>query len=271
MTPARRKQTASHRIQGYKLNERTACQWVGIRRTGDRYQAMPRDDQALRVRRKPFATEQSAYGYGLLHGMLKAEGFVINKQRTYRVYTEEGLQVRTKTRKKAQRPRQPMDVPFQVNPRGSMDVVSDQLSRGRRFRVLNGVDEYSREVIGQLVSVSISGQQVARVLNPRIEQPGKPGRMICDNGTEFTRKALFVWRKESGVEPGFIPPGKPTQNAFVESVNGTFRNECLNRHWFRSLEEARLEIDAWRYQYNHVRPHSSLNYLPPVVFAKHAA
>ena len=91
---------------------------------------------------------------------------------------------------------------------------------------------------------------------PRIERPGKPGRMICDNGTEFTRKALFVWSKESGVEPGFIPPGKPTRNAFVESVNGTFGNECLNRHWFRRLKEARLEIDAWRHQYNHVRPHS---------------
>lgn len=258
-------------IQGYQLSERTACRLVGVSRTGYRYQAKPSDDLALRTRLKQLATEQSAYGYLLLHGMLKAEGLVVNKKHTYRLYTEEGLQVRTKKRKKIQRPRQPMEVPFRANQRWSMDFVSDQLSCGRRFRVLNVVDDYSREVIGQLTSVSISGQQVARLLDQLIEQRGRPERIICDNGPEFTSKAMFFWSKESRVTLGFIQPGKPTQNAFVESLNGKFRNECLNRHWFRSLEDARTEIEAWRHQYNHVRPHSSLNYLPPVVFAKHAA
>lgn len=258
-------------IERYRLSERTACKLAGMSRTGYRYQTKPKGDQALRARLKKLAAEQSAYGYLLLHGMLKAEGLVINKKRTYRIYTEEGLQVRTRKRKKLQRPRQPMEVPFESNQRWSMDFVSDQLSCGRRFRILNVVDDYSREMIGQLISVSISGQQVARFLGQMIEHRGKPGRIICDNGTEFTSKAMFFWSKESGVELGFIQPGKPTQNAFVESLNGKFRNECLNRHWFRSIEEARVEIDRWRHHYNHVRPHSSLNYLPPVVFAQQAA
>ncbi|WP_335985808.1 integrase core domain-containing protein, partial [Spongiibacter tropicus] len=100
---------------------------------------------------------------------------------------------------------------------------------------------------------------------------GQPNTIVCDNGTEFTSKAMFFWSQESGVKLGFTQPGKPTQNAFVESLNGKFRNECLNRHWFRSMEEARTEIDQWRHHYNHVRPHSSLDYLPPVAFAKQAA
>ena len=165
MTPASRKQALSHMIQGYQLSKRTACQLAGTSRTGYRYQAKPCDDGALRARLKQLAAEQSAYGYLLLYGMLKAEGLVVNKKRTYRVYTEEGLQVRTKKRKKIQRPRQPMEVPFKANQRWSMDFVSDQLSSGCRFRVLNVVDDYSREVIGQLTSVSISGRQVARFLD----------------------------------------------------------------------------------------------------------
>lgn len=271
VTPVSRKQAVSHLTKRYQLSERTACQLAGISRTGYRYQAKPRCDQALRTRLKALAAEQSAYGYLLLHGLLKSEGLVINKKRTYRIYTEEGLQVRTKKRKKIQRPRQPMEVAFKANQRWSMDFVSDQLSQGLRFRVLNVVDDYSREMIGQLVSVSISGQHVARFLSVLLAQRGKPHRIICDSGTEFTSKAMYFWSKEAGVTLGFIQPGKPTQNAFVESLNGKFRNECLNRHRFRTLDEARVEIEAWRYQYNHVRPHSSLNYLPPVVFAQQAA
>lgn len=164
-----------------------------------------------------------------------------------------------------------MEVPLSVNQRWSMELVSDQLSSGRRFRVLNVVDDFSREMVGQLVSVSISGRQAARFLDRLCEEPGKPKKIICDNETEFTSKAMFFWSKESGVKLGFIQPGKPTQNAFVESLNGKFRNECLNCNWFRTLDEARVEIDLWRHHYNHIWPHSSLNYLPPVAFAKQAA
>ncbi len=194
-----------------------------------------------------------------------------NKKRTYRVYNEEGLQVRTKKRKKIIRPRMPMIVPIGKNIRWSMDFVSDQLANGRRFRVFNVIDDYSREVIGQLSDFSINGHQVARFLTQVIELRSAPDQIICDNGTEFTSKAMFYWQKESGVKLGFIQPGKPTQNAFVESLNGKFRNECLNQHWFRSIDDARHEIDQWREHYNHVRPHSALNYLSPVAFVNRAA
>ena len=125
--------------------------------------------------------------------------------------------------------------------------------------------------VGQLVQVSINGRQVARFLSLLIEQRGKPGKVVCDNGTEFTSKAMFFWSKEIGVTLGFIQPGKPTQNAFVESLNGKFRNECLNQHWFRTLDEAGYEIELWREHYINVRPHSSLNYMSPVEYAKQAA
>lgn len=154
-----------------------------------------------------------------------------------------------------------------VDQRWSMDFVSDQLSNGRRFRVLNVVYDYSREMVGQLVAVSISGRQVARFLGRLCEERGKPNKVICDNGIEFTSKAMFFWCKKSGVTLGFIQPGTPTLNAFVESLNGKFRNECQNQHWFRTLEEARFEIDQWRNYYNTIRPHSSLGYIPPVEFA----
>ena len=162
--PAARKHVATHMIKAGHLSERAACKLAGISRTAYRYQARPPRDDALRARLKALAVQQSAYGYLLLHGILKAEGLVVNKKHTYRLYTEEGLQVRTKKRKKLQRPRQPMEIPTGVNQRWSMDFVSDQLSNGRRFRVLNVVDDFSREMAGQLVTESLTGARVARFL-----------------------------------------------------------------------------------------------------------
>jgi putative transposase len=271
VTPASKKPIIRHMIEHHHISERTACKLAGLSRTGYRYQARSKNDHALRARLKVLAVEYSRYGYLLLHGLLRAEGLVINKKRTYRIYTEESLQVRTKKRKKLQRPRQPMVLPTAANQRWSMDFVSDQLSHGRRFRVLNIVDDFTKEMVGQLTSVSITGNQVARFLSEISEQRPLPLSITCDNGTEFTSKAMFFWSKESGVRLGFIQPGKPTQNAFIESLNGKFRNECLNQHWFRTLDEAREEIDRWREHYNNVRPHSSLGYMPPVEFAKRAA
>ena len=271
VTPAARKPVARHLIDAFKLSERVACKLAGVSRTAFRYCHKTKPDSDLRARLKELASQYPRYGYLMLHGLLKGEGLVVNRKHTYRLYTEERLQVRTKKRKKLTRPRQPLEVPTAPDQRWSMDFVSDQLSNGRRFRVLNVVDDYSREMVGQLVSVSISGRQVARFLSQLIEQRGKPRKVVCDNGTEFTSKAMFFWSKKAGVVLGFIQPGKPTQNAFVESLNGKFRNECLNQHWFRTMDEARYEVDRWREHYNHVRPHSSLNYLPPVEYAKRAA
>ena len=269
--PAERKPVASYLVETFGLSERRACWLSGISRTGYRYQAKGYDDEALRRRLKELAAQYSRYGYLLLHGFLKAEGLAINKKRTYRVYTEEGLQVRTKKRKKLTRPVPVMDLPKQINERWSMDFVSDQLSNGRRFRILNVVDDYSRELVGQLAEFSISGNRVARFLDQLIETRGKPESITCDNGTEYTSKAMFFWSKENQVKLNFIQPGKPTQNAFVESLNGKFRDTCLNQHWFRTIEEARYEIDQWRAHYNHERPHRSLNYMTPVAYARQVA
>ena len=269
--PTDRKQIVAYLSERYAISERRGCQLASVSRTACRYQLTDKNDAELRCRLKQLAGQYSRYGYLLLHGMLRQEALVKNKKRTYRIYTEEKLQVRTKQRKKLQRPRMIMTVPSAPNERWSMDFVSDQLTSGRRFRVLNVVDDYSREMVGQLVSISISGQRVARFLQSLLELRDKPKSIVCDNGTEFTSKAMFFWSKETRVALDFIQPGKPTQNAFVESLNGKFRNECLNQHWFRSIEEAEYEINKWRYHYNHERPHSALNYLPPVVFAKQAA
>lgn len=255
----------------HQLSERRACQLSGISRTAYRYQAKPAGDDALRKRLLELASQYKGLGCPMLHGMLKSEGLVINLKHTNRLYSEERLQLRNRKKKKLDRPRMPMVVPLGKDIRWSMDFVSDQLSNGRRFRVLNVKDDYSKELVGQLVAFSIGGTQVARFLNQLIEERSAPDQITCDNGTEFTSKAMFFWQQESGVKLAFIQPGKPTQNAFVESLNGRFRQECLNQHWFRSLDEARQIIDDWRYHYNHKRPHSTLNYMTPVAFANRAA
>jgi putative transposase len=255
----------------HRLSERRACQLSGVSRTAFRYEPTAPKDAPLRARLIELASRHKTLGYAMLHGMLKSEGLVVNMKQTYRVYAEERLQLRQRKKKKLDRPRMPLVVPVGVDIRWSMDFVSDQLSNGRRYRVLNVKDDYSKELVGQLVAYSISGVQVARFLNQLIEQRSAPDQITCDNGTEFTSKAMFFWQKESGVKLAFIQPGKPTQNAFVESLNGRFRRECLDQHWFRSLEEATEIIDAWRDHYNNERPHSTLNYMTPAAFAKRAA
>lgn len=183
-----------------------------------RYQAKPRDDSALRNRLKSLAEQYPRYGYPTLHELLQAERVVVNHKRTYRVYCEERLQARTKRRKRVRRPRVPMLVPTRPNERWSIDFVSDQLSGGRRFRVLNIVDDFTRECVGQLADASISGRRMVRFME---ELDRKPKTIVCDNGPELTSKAMFCWSQDRNIKPHFIQPGKPTQNGIVESFNGS--------------------------------------------------
>jgi len=270
VTAAQRRRAVDH-LKDRRVSERRACRLTGFSRSAAWCPLKGRDDVELRARLKVLAERYPRYGYPTLHDMLKTEGLVINPKRTYRIYREEGLQVRTKKRKKLNRPRIPMVVPDKVNERWSMDFVSDQLANGRRLRVLNVVDDFSRECVLQVVDFSLSGQRVANELNRLAEHRPLPKTIVCDNGPEFTSKAMFFWSKESGVKLHFIQPGKPTQNAFVESFNGKFREYCLNLHWFASLKDAHSTINGWRHHYNHVRPHRSLGKKPPAVFAKEAA
>ena len=249
------------------LSERRACRIVGLSRSVQQYQPLLKDDAAAIKRMKELASENRRYGYLRLHAMLRREGLVVNHKRTYRLYIEQGLQVRTKKRRKLpRRDRIAPQVPERPMQRWSMDFVSDQLADCRRFRVLNIVDDRSRFCPGQIVDVSIPGARVARFLDDLAQRLGLPEEIVLDNGPEGTSKAMFDWSERTGVRLRFIEPGKPVQNAFVESFNGKFRDECLNLHWFRSLRHAREEIDLWRHHYNTRRPHSALGYLSPTEF-----
>ena len=251
------------------VSQRRACYLVGIHRSVARHQPCQGDEPALRARLRELAATFPRYGYKLLHELLKREGLVVNAKKTYRLYREEHLQVRRKRRKRfPARDRVPLPRLDGPNQRWSMDFMSDQLATGRRVRILNVVDDYSRECIGQLVDVSISGERVSRLLERLAVERARPTAIVVDNGPEFTSKALFGWAQRMGVRLHFIQPGKPCQNAFVESFNGKFRDACLNEQWFVDLAEARRRIEAWRLHYNTVRPHSSLGFLSPEQFRR---
>ena len=199
--------------------------------------------------------------------MLRREGFVINHKRTERIYREEGLALRIRRRKKmAAIQRIEAPAPTRVNERWSMDFVSDALSSGRKIRTLTIVDDYSRKCHRLEVDTSIGGQRVVRVLNEIAQGEGLPELITIDNGPEFISKALDAWAYQRGVKLNFIRPGKPIDNSFIESFNGKFRDECLNDHWFTSLDEARRIIEDWRIDYNNERPHTSLGDLTPEEF-----
>lgn len=253
------------------MSQRHACGLVRLSRKAAAYQPLRQSDEPLKARLKALGEQYPRYGYLMLHAMLKAEGLVVNRKKTYRIYCDLGMQVRTKKRRKLFRPRVPMALPSSINERWSLDFVSDQLGSGRRIRVLNIVDDYSRSCVGQLVDTSISGSRMARYLDEVGSQRGLTKTIVMDNGPEMTSKAMFFWSKESGVKLHFIQPGKPTQNAFVESFNARFRDGCLNQHWFKDIADARQIIEEWRHHYNEVRPHSSLKYQPPALFEERVA
>ena len=213
------------------LCERRACRIVGLSRSVQQYRPLPKDDEAAIKRMKELASENRRYGYLRLHAMLRREGLVVNQKRTYRLYTEQRLQVRAKRRRKLpRRERIAPQVPERAMQRWSMDFVGDQLADCRRFRVLNIVDDHSRFCPGQIVDVSILGARVARFPDDLALRLRLPEEIILDNGPEGTNKAILDWSERSGVRLRFIERGKPEQNAFVESFNGKFRDECLNLH-----------------------------------------
>ena len=218
------------------------------------------------------ARERPRYGYRRLCVILRREGFAVNHKRIHRLYRREGLMVRRRLRKRLTRvARVSRPLPSRANERWSLDFVSDPLADGRVFRTLNVVDDFTRECRAIEVDTSLSGARVARVLEAASLEYGRPSALVSDNGPEFISKALDAWAYRNRVELHFIQPGKPTQNAFVESFNGRFRDECLNEHWFESLNEARAVIEKWRSDYNGYRPHSSLGDITPEEFAERCA
>lgn len=267
MTPAARKPVVVHLREEWHLSERRACGLVCVSRMAMRY-ASRRDDTALRVRLRELAAERRRWGYRKLHVLLQREGVVVNHKRVERVYREEGLSVRKRRRRRAvSMARTPLLRPERANEAWGLDFVSDALAWGRRLRALTVVDLYTREALAIEVDTSLSGVRVARVLDRVIAERGQaPQAIVMDNGPELTSRALDQWAYGRGVRLHFIDPGKPVQNCFVESFNGTLRHECLNDHWFTSLHDARQIVETWRMDYNRVRPHQALANMTPMQF-----
>lgn len=254
--------------QLFGLSENKACKFLMISKSSLRYNSH-RDDATLRARLKELAQEKRRYGCPRLHFLLKKEGLVKNHKRTERLYKEENLSLRTKKRKKiACHLRLELPKATAKNQIWTMDFVSDALATGRKIKCLNILDIFNRESLAIHVAHSITGQNVVTQLNMLKDFIGLPEIISIDNGPEFTSKALWLWAYENNVKLAFIKPGSPIENAFIESFNGRFRDECLNEHWFVSLVEAKELIENWRTEYNEIRPHSSLGMLTPRQFAK---
>ena len=272
MTPAARKPVVEHLRAVWCMSERRACGLIEVSRMAVRYTSR-RDDSVIRLRLRELAALRRRWGYRRLRVLLLREGLVVNHKRVYRIYREEGLSVRKRKRKRAvSAGRTPLLRPTRVNEVWGLDFVSDAVWSGRRLRMLTVVDLYTREALAIEVDTSLSGVRVGRVLEQVIaERSGAPEAIVMDNGPELTSKALDQWAYGRGVRLHFIDPGKPIQNCFVESFNGTLRDECLNDHWFTSLCDARQIVETWRIDYNRVRPHSSLDDRTPEEFRAAAA
>jgi putative transposase len=268
VTPAVKREAVAHLKAAHEMSERRACQVIGCVRMTIRYRSRRPDDPRLRERLVALARERRRFGYRRLLIFLRREGFVVNHKRLFRLYREERLMVRKRGgRKRALGTRTPMPVPALPHDLWVLDFVSDQLDSGRRFRILAIYDVCTRQCLVAIADFSLSGKRVARELDLLIARYGKPKTVGSDNGTELTSNAILTWTAETGVDWHYIDPGKPVQNAFIESFNGRLRDEFLNETLFTSLAQARAALEEWRRDYNTVRPHSRIGWLTPAAYA----
>jgi transposase InsO family protein len=266
--PAAKRDAVAHLQSVMELSERRACSIVGADRTMVRYRSRRPADTELRTRLRELANERRRFGYRRLFILLRREGERSGINRIYRLYREEGLTVRRRrSRRRAVGTRAPILVAARPNARWSLDFVHDQFACGRRFRVLNIVDDVTRECLASIADTSISGLRVAREMTELIARCGKPDMIVSDHGTEFTSNAILAWSKDHEVDWHYIAPGKPMQNGYIESFNGRMRDELLNESLFFGLDHARSAIADWVEDFNTARPHSSLGYQTPAAFA----
>jgi putative transposase len=266
--PAAKREAVAHLRSVLQMSERRACTLVAADRKMIRYRSRRPPDIELRTRLRDLANQRRRFGYRRLHILLRELGEPSGVNRIYRLYREEGLTVRKRrARRRAIGTRTPILVEARVNARWSLDFVHDQFAKGRRFRILNIVDDVTRECLAAVPDTSISGKRVARELTMLVGTRGKPQMIVSDNGTEFTSNAILSWAKDHRVEWHYIAPGKPMQNGYIESFNGRMRDELLNESLFIDLDQARQLISAWIADYNTARPHSSLGYKTPTAYA----
>jgi putative transposase len=255
----------------FRISVRGACRVLGLQQSTYYYRpCRQRDDTALKAKMTELAQKKTRYGQPRIVWHLQNRfGFHDNHKRIRRIYRELGLQVGKRPhRKRRSGLRLVLAAPTRPNELWAMDFVADSLASGRRFRALTVKDLFTHEALSILVDTSIPGTRVAEVLGALSELRGCPSAIVCDNGSEFTSRAMDQWAYQAGVELKFIQPGKPIQNAFIESFNGRFRDECLNEHWFESLKDAQSEIEQWRIEYNCERPNSRLGNETPDSFAR---
>ena len=253
----------------FGLSERRACSLTGMNRSSYRYERKEADDDSLRDAIKGLAEKHSKYGYRMITLKLRQRDVLANHKRIERIYREEGLQLarKRKRRKTSSVIRNSPEPVTGINEEWAMDFVSDTFHDGGRFRVFTLIDTHSRMALQLQARTSMTGVMVTKILDQALVEHGKPRRIRCDNGPEFAGKALDQWCYQNGIELYFIKPGKPTENGFIESFNGTFRDECLSTNWFWSLHEAQMIIFKWQREYNEERPHGSLGGLTPRGFA----
>ena len=269
MKPVYKKEMSVWLVDQYQISINRACKCVLLARSMFYYKSQRRDDTILRMRINEIAKTRIRYGFWRIYILLKREGFTDNHKRVYRIYREEGLNLRTKRprRNRAGAHRLERIEVTTLNKAWSMDFVQDALYNGERFRILTVVDNFSKKCLGLLVGKSLKGSDVAAELQQIcLIENCNPERIQCDNGSEFISKDVDKWAYENGIVLDFSRPGKPTDNPYVESFNGKFRDECLSVNWFLSLEDARQKIDDWKWEYNYFRPHSSLDDLSPQEF-----
>ena len=251
------------------ISQRRACSLVGLSRSVLSYRSEKREsDGALQDRLRELAAERKRFGYRRLHVLLRREGHVVNHKKVYRLYREADLSVRRRKRRRGIAvARQPLKLPSRPNQVWSMDFVMDALANGRRLKIMTVVDDFTKEAVMIEPAHSLTGDDVTELLDRVAQFRGYPQAVRTDQGPEFTCRSFDQWAYRRGVLPLLIQPGKPAQNAYIESFNGRLRDECLNEHWFRDLQQARDIVAAWRRDYNEQRPHSALGYLTPAKFA----
>ena len=261
---------ARHLQESYRVSERRSCGLMLMSRSVYRYRSRQDSQEPLRKRLRELAAARPRFGYLRLHILLLREGWRVNKKRIYRLYTEEKLQVRVKKRKRrnVSASRVPPQMPTQPNEHWSMDFMADTLAGGKRYRVLTLVDLYTRECLVLEANFSLRAPDVVQALSALKKQGRCPKTITVDNGSEFSSKELDTWAYINGVKLDFIRPGKPVENAYIESFNGRVRDECLNANLSFSLAEARKVLSRWKTDYNWVRPHGSHGGLSPGEFAK---
>jgi putative transposase len=247
-------------------SERTACKLLGVDRSSYRYAPRPDRNAELREELMKLARQKPRFGYRRLHAILERRGEAVNVKRIYRLYTEAGLAVRRRRRKRLARDPLACARLLRANQEWAMDFIVDGLANGRMVRILSVVDAYTRECLALEADVSLGSGRVTRVLEGVIAEHDRPESLRADNGPEFCSRHMLGWAEERKIALVHIQPGRPMQNGHVESFHGRLRDECLNAHWFRTLNDVRITLAAWRQEYNCERPHSSLGYRTPEEF-----